>query len=81
MVVAFTITEINYLLVNLFFDVVLPLFYLYWPAIYIYIYICGITFFVVVMVTPPHFWNGGAARTAIQVHAVHLIEIRLGERW
>ena len=25
--------------------------------------------------------NGGMARTPIQVHAVNLIEIRLGERW
>ena len=58
-----------------------PLSYLYWPAISIYIYICGIKFFVVVVVTPPLFRDGGAARMAIQVHAVYLIEIRLGERW
>ena len=34
--------------------------------------------FVVVVITPPLPRNGG---TAIQVHAVNLIEIRLGERW
>ena len=38
MVIAFTITRINYLVVSLFGDMVLPLSYLYWPAIYI----CGI---------------------------------------
>ena len=36
---------------------------------------------VVVVITPPLPRNGGTARTAIQVHAVNLIEIRLGERW
>ena len=36
---------------------------------------------VVVVVTPPLPRDGGTARTAIQVHAVNLIEIRLGERW
>ena len=36
---------------------------------------------VVVVVTPPHPWDGGTVRTAIQVHAVNLIDIRLGERW
>ena len=32
----------------------------------------------VVITLPP---DGGTARMAIQVHAVNLIEIRLGERW
>ena len=32
-----------------------------------------------VVITPPLSWDGGTARTAIQVHAVNLIEIRLGE--
>ena len=41
MVVAFTITRINYLVVSLFCDMVLPLSYVYWPAIYI----CGIKLF------------------------------------
>ena len=36
---------------------------------------------VVVVITPPLPQNGGTARTAIQVHVVNLIEIRLGERW
>ena len=36
---------------------------------------------VVVVITPPLPRDGGTARTAIQVHAVNLIEIRLGERW
>ena len=36
---------------------------------------------VVVVITPPLPWDGGTARTAIQVYAVNLIEIRLGERW
>ena len=36
--------------------------------------------FVVVVITPPLSRDGGTARTAIQVHAVNLIEIRLGER-
>ena len=40
MAVAFTITEINYLVVSLFCDVALPLSYLYWPVTYIFI--CGI---------------------------------------
>ena len=35
----------------------------------------------VVVVTPPLPWDGGTARTVKQVHAVNLIEIRLGERW
>ena len=30
---------------------------------------------------PPFPRDGGTARTEIQVHAVDLIEIRLGERW
>ena len=30
---------------------------------------------------PPLPRDGGTTRTAIQVHAVNLIEIRLGERW
>ena len=34
---------------------------------------------VVVVITPPLPRDGGAARTAIQVHAVNLIEIKLGE--
>ena len=33
------------------------------------------------VVTPPLPRDGGTARTAIQVHAVNLIDIRLGERW
>ena len=45
MLVAFTITSINYLVVSTFCDVVLPLSYLYWPAIYIYFNICDIRFF------------------------------------
>ena len=32
---------------------------------------------VVVVITPPLPWDGGTTRTAIQVHAVKLIEIRL----
>ena len=36
---------------------------------------------VVVVITPPLPRDRGTARTAIQVHAVNLIEIRLGERW
>ena len=36
---------------------------------------------VVVVITPPLPRDGGTARTAIQVYAVNLIEIRLGERW
>ena len=36
---------------------------------------------VVVVITPPLPWDGGTVRTAIQVHAVNLIEIRLEERW
>ena len=35
----------------------------------------------VVVITPYLPRDGGMARTAIQVHAVNLIEIRLGERW
>ena len=38
MVVAFTITQINYLVVSRFCDMVLALSYVYWPAVYI----CGI---------------------------------------
>ena len=34
---------------------------------------------VVVVITPPLPRDGGTARTAIQVHAVNLIEIRLGK--
>ena len=37
--------------------------------------------YVVVVITPPLPRDEGTARTAIQVHAVNLIEIRLGERW
>ena len=36
---------------------------------------------VVVVITPPLPRDGGTARTAIRVHAVNLIETRLGERW
>ena len=36
---------------------------------------------VVVVITPPLPLDGGTARTSIQVHAVNLIEIRLGVRW
>ena len=35
---------------------------------------------VVVVITHPLPWDGGMARTTIQVHAVNLIDIRLGER-
>ena len=33
------------------------------------------------VVTPPLPRDGGTAQTAIQVYAVNLIDIRLGERW
>ena len=36
---------------------------------------------IVVVITPPLPWDGNTAQTAIQVHVVNLIEIRLGERW
>ena len=36
---------------------------------------------VVVVITPLLPRDGGTARTAIQVYAVNLIELRLGERW
>ena len=36
---------------------------------------------VVVVITPSLPRDGGTARTAIQVRAVNLIKIRLGERW
>ena len=36
---------------------------------------------VVAVITPPLPRDEGTAQTAIQVHAVNLIEIRLGERW
>ena len=36
---------------------------------------------VVVVITPPLPRDRGTALTSIQVHAVNLIEIRLGERW
>ena len=36
---------------------------------------------VVVVITPPLPRDEGKARTAIQVHTVNLIDIRLGERW
>ena len=36
--------------------------------------------FVVVVTTPPLPRDGDTARTAIQIHAVNLIKIRLGER-
>ena len=35
----------------------------------------------VVVITPPPPRDEGTARTVIQVHAVNLIEIGLGERW
>ena len=35
----------------------------------------------IVVITHPLPWDGGTARTAIQLHTVNLIEIRLGERW
>ena len=41
LMVAFTITRINYLVVSLFCDIVLPFSHVYWPAIYI----CGIKLF------------------------------------
>ena len=34
---------------------------------------------VVVVITPPFLRDGGTARTAIQVHAVNLVDIRLGK--
>ena len=40
-----------------------------------------IRFGVVCVITPSLPLDGGTARTAIQVHAVNLIEIRLGKRW
>ena len=36
---------------------------------------------VVVVITPPLPRDGGTARTAIQVHALNQIDIRLEERW
>ena len=36
---------------------------------------------VLVVITPPLPQDRGTARTAIQGHAVNLIEIRLEERW
>ena len=36
---------------------------------------------VVVVITPALPRDGDTARTAIHVHAVNLIKIRLGERW
>ena len=33
------------------------------------------------MITPSLPRDGGTARTAIQVHAVNLIEVRLGQGW
>ena len=36
---------------------------------------------VVVVITPSLPWDEGTARTAIQVYAINLIKIRLGERW
>ena len=38
-------------------------------------------FHVVVAITPPLLWDEGTAQTALQVHAVNLIEIRREERW
>ena len=40
---------------------------------------CEIKIEVVVVITTPLSRNGDTARTAIQVHAVNLIEIRPGE--
>ena len=39
------------------------------------------SFNVVVVITPSLPWDEGTARTAIQVYAINLIKIRLGERW
>ena len=36
---------------------------------------------VVIMITPALPRDGDTARTAILIHAVNLIEIRIGERW
>ena len=36
---------------------------------------------VVVVISPPLLQDGATAQTAIEVHAVKLIQIRLGERW
>ena len=36
---------------------------------------------VVAVITPSLSRDGGTARTAVQVHAVNLIEFWLGERW
>ena len=41
--------------------------------------ISGISPVCVCVFTPPLPWDGGTARTVIQVHAVNLIDIRLGE--
>ena len=35
----------------------------------------------VVVITPFFPWDGNTAQTAIQVHAVNLIKIRIRERW
>ena len=36
---------------------------------------------VVVLITLSFSWDGSTLRTAIQIHAVNLIEMRLGEIW
>ena len=45
--------------------------------IFIFVHFC----LCCVVITPPLPLDEGTARTAIQVHAANLIEIRLGERW
>ena len=42
---------------------------------------CTSSSVVVVVITPPLPRDAGTARTAVQVHAVNLIEISLEERW
>ena len=36
---------------------------------------------VVVVITPPLPQSGSTVQTAIKIHAINVIEIRLGERW
>ena len=43
--------------------------------------ILDVTQLVVIVITPPLLRDGVTARMEIRVHAVNLIEIRLGERW
>ena len=45
------------------------------------LFLISVVVVVVVVITPSLLRDGGTARTAIQGHAVNLIEIRLGERW